>query len=180
MKAMAFALAMAVCVPSCAAREVEDTTFYGSLPVHVEIEPLVLEALSSVWAQNEQVGGPEFLFCPVDHIVPLERGMGTAYVVTGFSVIRPDSATRDQAIIPEGACEGSRGMGHSHPAEADAAGNVYLTCGRSPTSDVSSFWSRGLSYGIVLCGPGSYRYYTRNGEQGGAGAGDIPYTVRVR
>jgi hypothetical protein len=100
---------------------------------------------------------------------------GEAWIVVGFSI--PEQEGNERLSIRSFDCTASPGYLHTHPEMVDREGHVVAVCHRSAT-DRKSFWRNGADFEVVLCADGSYRWYTRNGEQGGEGYGAVPRSVR--
>ena len=175
-------------VPVVHNRVVKDTVFvdtrmWGAEPSAVTFDSTVIAELSQRWINNESVRGPEFVACleaEVERdvlftsrgVVPLRK-----WRVTDYTIAEDSLATRKTTSA---SCEGYEGRAHSHPIltypRGPFRGKRGITCHRSHV-DRKSFWSEQMSFEVVLCGPRSYRWYTRNGEQGGVNYGGISWTV---
>lgn len=158
------------------------TRNWGEGPSKVVILDPIVDSLSVIWRENEEVQGPEFIAC-----MDAERVSATIYnaglpisvqfwQVIGFEIQNLPS-TRKSSAVPD--CNGYPGILHSHPilphTEGPFKGRPGITCHRS-NEDRKLFWQYGREFSVIFCGPNDYRWYTRNGEQGGQGYGHISWS----
>jgi hypothetical protein len=85
------------------------------------------------------------------------------YYVTKV-VVAPQTGN-DSLGIPYYDCKGYPGRLHTHLVMGGYFRHQKM-CQRS-YPDLKSFWQRRYRFEVIWCGEDSYRWYTRNGEQGG-------------
>lgn len=161
------------------------TREWGRGPSRVVIPDEIVDSLSVLWIENERVEGPEFVTClSADKFsyVVFHGGFPAevqGWRVTGFEVAQIN-ATRTSADEADCAGKGFQGRLHSHPIltfkRGPNKGKPALTCQRSDV-DRYSFWKYRNNFEVVFCGPRDFRWYTRNGEQGGSGIGKIIWSA---
>lgn len=157
-------LPILIAIQACFSGHVPLRPDLGEAPSIVVLSPKVASALDFVY---RHIGNIEWAACldyeirPAGSIKSLgyvgDWAKDKAYYVDTAILAYTTGNTSNSIDHIE--CKPGQGRVHSHP---DESGRI---CYRSPT-DRKSFWHYDYPFEIVWCGPNTYRWYTRNGEQG--------------